>query len=375
MIARESDVDPPEPVVSIVHDYLTQRGGAERVLLSLLKAFPAATLHTSLYSSDRTFSEFQNFDLVTLGINRSKLLQRNHRLAFPLLPSAFSRYKVYSDVVICSSSGWAHAVQTAGRKVTYCHSPARWLYEGQAYLGAGRPLARTALACMRPTMSRWDRAAISTSNRLLTNSRAVQERIRRAYDLEAELLPPPHTIDISAPSADVPGVEPGYFLAVSRLLPYKNVTAIVNAFDRMSGEQLVVVGTGPDESQLRKLGGRNITFLGTVSDAKLRWLYKNARALVAASYEDFGLTPLEAAAFGTPSVVLRGGGFLDTIVEGVTGVFFDRPTADAIVHAVRTSHEISWSSEEIMRHSDRFSEPRFIERIRAVVIQEGVQAQ
>ena len=129
----------------------------------------------------------------------------------------------------------------------------------------------------------------------------------------------------------------------------------------------MVVGSGPDESSLRALAGANVTLLGSVSDERLRWLYENCTALVAASYEDFGLTPLEAAGFGRPSAVLRWGGFLDTVVEGETGIFFDTPSPDAVADAVRTLRRDAWDADRIRAHAEAFSEARFVERIRAIV--------
>ena len=197
--------------------------------------------------------------------------------------------------------------------------------------------------------------------------RAVAERIAEVYGIEAEVLPPPPALTPEGPSRPVAGVEPGFVLCVSRLLPYKNVDAIVRAFELLRDEQLVVVGTGPDEAVLRSLAPSNVTFIGSVDDEQLRWLYAASDLLVAASHEDFGLTPLEAATFGKPSVVLRWGGFLDTVSEGRTGVFFETPTTEAIADALREARRQRWQHDAIQKHAARFAEPRFIDRIRAIV--------
>ena len=146
----------PRPGVVIVHDYLTQRGGAERVVLSMLKAFPRAEVITSFYLSEATFPEFGAYPIRVLPINRWSVLRRNHRFALPFLASAFARERIDADVVLCSSSGWAHGVRTRGRKVVYCHTPARWLYQPERY--AGRSIAsRAAIAVLRPRLLEWDR--------------------------------------------------------------------------------------------------------------------------------------------------------------------------------------------------------------------------
>jgi glycosyltransferase involved in cell wall biosynthesis len=162
-------------------------------------------------------------------------------------------------------------------------------------------------------------------------------------------------------------VDPGFVLCVSRLLPYKNVGPVVSAFRDLSSERLVIVGTGPEADALRRAASPNVVFAGRVSDDELRWLYANCAALVAASYEDFGLTPLEAAVFGKPSAALRWGGFLDTVVEGHTGIFFDDAEPAAIGAAVRASLRENWSVKTLERHAAGFSERRFVDRLREIV--------
>jgi glycosyltransferase involved in cell wall biosynthesis len=353
--------------VAIVHDYLTQRGGAERVVATMLRAFPSAPVYTSLYYPDETFRDFGAADVRTGGLNRIALLRRNHRLALPLLASVFSRLEVEADVVICSSSGWAHGTRVRGRKVVYCYAPARWLYQRQTYLGERNWPARISLAALRASLIRWDRRTAHTADLYLTSSTAIQEQIRQVYGIEAELVPPPHSINVEALQQPVKGLGSGFFLCVSRLLPYKNVGAVIEAFAGLRDEQLVVVGTGPEERRLAALAGTNVRLLGSVSDAQLRWLYANCSAVVAASREDYGLTPLEGAAFGKPSAVLRWGGFLDTVVEGVTGVFFDAPTPGAIRQALGEVRAASWDDDEIRVHAGRYSEGEFIKRLRSIV--------
>ena len=360
--------------VALVHDYHTQRGGAERVVLSMTRAFPGAPLHTSLYDPAGTFPEFAASPVHTLALDRVGAFRRNHRLALPMLALAFSSLKVEADVVLCSSSGWAHGVRTSGRKVVYCYSPARWLYDSRRYLGDRRPpVATAALAALRAPLLAWDRRQAASAHRYLTLSRAVQARLRHVYGIAAEVVPPPYALGPEGPSRPVPGVEAGFHLCVARLLPYKNVTAVVEAFAGLPGERLVVVGEGPARAEVAAVAGANVTVCGSVDDAQLRWLYRHCRFLVAASYEDYGLTPLEAAAFGKPSAVLRFGGYLDTVEEGETGLFFDRPEPAAIAEAVRRLHRHDWDDEVIRAHAGRFCEDRFITRLREVVAEEGTR--
>jgi glycosyltransferase involved in cell wall biosynthesis len=357
--------------IALVHDYLTQRGGAERVALSLRKAFPGSPLYTSLYEPERTFDEFRQVDVRTLWLDRFQPLRTRHRLALPFLAPEFSRLELDADVAVCSSSGWAHGARVTGRKVVYCHTPARWLYQPDRYLGTTSPLgARSALRIARRRLLAWDRAAAASASRYLANSTVVRDRIRETYGIDAEIVHPPCPVDPAGPQSRVEGVEPGYFLCVARLLPYKNVDAVLDAFRGLRDERLVVVGSGPEEARLHREAPANATFLCDVSDDELRWLFAASAGLVAASYEDFGLTPVEAAAFGRPTAALRFGGYLDTVREGVTGVFFDSPQAAEIQAAVRQLRDTAWHAGAIATHADRFSEQRFVERIRAIVAAE-----
>jgi glycosyltransferase involved in cell wall biosynthesis len=359
--------------VAIVHDYVTQRGGAERVVLSMLKAYPTAPLYTTLYSPRTTFPEFQSRIVRTSTINHVPFLRSHHRLALPVLAPTVSRLHVPGSVVLCSSSGWAHGVSSEGRKVVFCYAPARWLYQPDAYLGQGRLVARSALKVLRSSLARWDRRAAFQARRYLAISTLVQRQIREHYGIEAEVLFPPHSMDPKGEQVAVADVESGYFLCVSRLLPYKHVDTIVEAFRDLPRERLVVVGRGPEERRLRSAAPPNVLLLGSVSDAQLRWLYSNATALVAASYEDYGLTPLEAAAFGRPAAVLRWGGYLDTVLEGETGLFFDRPEPALIRRTVMALGHEAFPEDKLQAHAAAFSEERFIARLRVIVEEEASQ--
>jgi len=357
--------------VALVHDYLTQRGGAERVVLSLTRAFPGAPLYTSLFEPAGTFPELAEVDVRTLRLNALAPLRRNHRLALPVLAAAFSRLTITADVVVCSSSGWAHGARVEGRKVVYCHTPARWLYQPDRYLrGRPTPLRLAARALRRPLV-RWDAAAAASADRYLANSSVVAERIGRTYGINAEVVPPPPAITPQGATDVVPGLEPGFMLVVSRLLPYKNLDAVVRAFSELPDERLVLVGTGPSKRQLRELARANVYFIGDVTDARLRWLYANCVGLIAASHEDFGLTPLEAASFGRPAAVLRWGGFLDTVDESRTGLFFAEPTPALIRETVETLRATTWDPDVICSHAASFSEDRFVERMRTIVREEA----
>jgi glycosyltransferase involved in cell wall biosynthesis len=272
---------------------------------------------------------------------------------------------VDADVVICSSSGWAHGAQTDGLKIVYCHTPARWLYQPDRYVS--RDALRLAFAPLRRALIRWDQRAAASAHAYVANSSVVQGRIHAAYGKNAAVVPPPHDVLPSGPSEPLLGVAPGFALCVSRLLPYKNVEAVVEAFRHLPTERLVLVGAGPLARRLQRISPPNVQLAGRVTDAELRWLYQHSTVLLAASFEDFGLTPLEAAAYGKPSAVLRWGGYLDTVRDGVTGLFFDQPTPAEIAEGVWRSLSSRWSDSSIRNHASLFSETRFRSEMSAII--------
>lgn len=361
-----------KPVIAIAHDYLTQRGGAERVVLAMHRAFPEARIYTTLYDPNGTYPEFKGLDIVTSPINRIPAFRRDHRIALPLLAPAASALVVPADLVITSTSGWAHGFRTRGRVLAYCHSPARWLYLSDKYLGADRGGAKAmALAALKPLLIRWDKRAAGRADRYFANSTVVRDRIRDVYGMDSTIFHPPYSSVAAGPLESVSSLEDfvgngGHFLIVSRLLPYKNVDQAIEAF-RGLNERLLVIGAGPLASALEASRPENIRLASHLSDSQMRWAYSSSKALIAPSYEDFGITPLEGAAWGKPTIALREGGYLDTIVEGVTGTFVSRPTAADIRDAVASFRPEEWDPVKIRAHAEKFSEAHFRHRLRAEV--------
>jgi glycosyltransferase involved in cell wall biosynthesis len=346
--------------VVIVHDYLTQRGGAERVVLALLDTFPDARLVTSVWAPDRTFPEFRNHSIETL-LPKLRFVERDARAAFPLLATAFSRHRISdADAVICSSSGWAHGVSTTAPKVVYCYTPARWLYEPDDYFGGFPRVVRSGLKIATRPWQRWDRSAAHSARDYVAISTAVRDRIRRVYDLPARIVHPPTTLDPSGEQSSVDVPFDRFLLTVARRRGYKNSLAVEAAAESI-GEPLVVVGSDTGRRGTVTFGVRDL------SDAQLRWLYANARALVAASREDFGLTPVEAMTFGKPAVALRAGGYLDSVVEGVNGTFFGTSEPAEIAAAIRRLDDLEFDPASIANYANRFSPTLFADTMRSVV--------
>lgn len=359
--------------LAIAHDYLTQKGGAERVVLSMHKAFPEAPIYTTLYDEAGTFPDFRDANVVVSPLNKIPAFRKDHRVALPFLGPISSNFEVPAEVVLTSSSGWAHGFKTEGRRLVYCHTPARWLYLADEYLGDSSRFSPKSLAVkvLSPWLKRWDQArAKDVKSRYLANSSVVQRRISDVYGINAPIIFPPHSLNVAGAQAEVPEIAKfdrgEYLLVVARLMPYKNVDKIIAATQKL-GVQLVVVGNGPEKQNLQSMANSQTVILSDLSDEQLRNVYAGAKALVAASYEDFGITPLESASWGLPTIALRGGGYLDTIVENVTGLFFDHPEVGQIVASISLLDQTEWDSEKIRLHADGFSEERFISEIRREV--------
>lgn len=356
-----------------MHDYLTQRGGAERVVLSLSRAFPGASVYTTMHDPVSTYPEFADINVITTPVDRIAPLRRHYRAAMPLLPWAISRLRIDADVVVASSSGWAHGVGTSGRKLVYCHAPARWLYQSEVYLGQQqqrRSIKALGLAVLKEPLLRWDRRAALSADCYVANSTVVSDRIKAAYGIDAPVIHPPFGLGPGTNEQALPELEDwaeqGYHLIVSRLLPYKNVGPAIEALAE-SRHRLVVVGQGPLWSTLTADLASNVRMVRNLSDEQLRWVYHQAHTLIAPSFEDFGLTPLEGATFGLPTLALRGGGYLDTVVEDVTGAFFDAPTPEHIRAVVDQAADRAWDPYAITKHAAKYGELSFIRQMRDAV--------
>lgn len=352
------------PKLVIANDHIVQSGGAERVLLSMERAFAGVPIVTTVFDPELTFPAFGSCDIRTTWLQRMPLMVRHHRIGFPLYAPTFSGVTVDAPLVVCSTAGWSHGLRTTGLKVLYVHNTARWLYQRKEYLAGSLVAAAPLLSVMSPPLRRWDRASAKSADKLWVTSKVVQNRVWRHWSMESEIFPPPHGADPAAPQTSVAGIDGGFLLVVARLIHWKRVDAVVKAMESLKKHRLVVVGDGPEGGALRREAPSNCTFLGVTSQAELRWLYANCLALVSASHEDFGLTPLEAMAFGKPVVVLRRGGYLETVKEGDTGVFFDEQCPESVAAGVRSLVSTRWDPDAISKWGARYSESSFIARFR-----------
>jgi glycosyltransferase involved in cell wall biosynthesis len=347
--------------VALVHDWIEQIGGGERVVESLLGAFPQADLFTLFYDPRVVEgSELRHCEINASLLQRLPGIGRWYRYALPVLPLAIETFDVASyDIVISSSSSVAKGVITSGNQlhVSYVHSPARYVWDSGAHYPP-RGMRRLAPVRVFEEWAKhrfriWDRSASVSPDYLVANSSEVARRIRRAYGRPSEIIYPP--VRVHEHTAD--GVRGDFLLYVGRLVPYKRVDLIVRACEKV-GQPLVIVGTGPELPVLRKLAGPNTRLLGRVSDEEVRGLLASCKAFCYPGVEDFGIAMVEAQAAGAPVIAPRAGGALD-ILPGGTGVFMEDQSVDGFLTALRTLERDPIDPHACRSNAMRFGVDRF----------------
>lgn len=350
--------------VAIVHDYLNQRGGAERVVLELSDIWPAAPIYTSLYRPHSTLPQFRGRDVRASALDLLPV-DRGFRGLLPLYPAAFRALgEIDADVVLSSSSGWAHMVRTSERAlhVVYCYTPARWLYGRDHLRGSGRrSLPQAGAAPLLAGLRRTDQRAARRADIYIAISEGVRRRIKATYAIDAQTVHPPVDVDRFRPTA-----RGERLLVVSRLLPYKHVDLIVRVATRL-GVGLDVVGEGPELPRLRELAGPTVAFHGAADDETVVELMEGCRAVCVAAEEDFGLVAVEAQAAGKPVVAYGRGGALETIDDGLTGVLLQERSEESLAAALAACDELDASPELIAARAKRFSREAFRARLTSVL--------
>ncbi|MDI7278082.1 MAG: glycosyltransferase [Anaerolineae bacterium] len=353
--------------VAIVCSWLNQYGGAERVLEVVHGMFPDAPVYTSIYWPEALPASYRSWHIRTSFLDRLPLIKRHHQPFLPLYPFGFEALKLDGyDLVLSVTSAFAHGVTLPSHTihVCYCLTPARFLWSFPAYARRERlgRLARAILPLMLPALRSWDLRAAGRVDHFVAISRAVQERISRCYRRPAEVIYPPVETSAFALSDEVDD----YYLIVGRLVPYRRIDLAVQAFNAL-GLPLLIVGEGRDRPALERMAGPNVRFLGRVSDDERRRLLSRCRAFLWPGEEDFGIAPLEANASGRPVIAYRAGGAVETVVEGVTGAFFDEPTPEALAEAVRSLDAAAFDPLALRRHAERFDVSVFREEMRRFI--------
>jgi glycosyltransferase involved in cell wall biosynthesis len=344
--------------------------GGERVLEALCELYPDADIFTLCHFRGSVSSAIERHRIETSFVQRLPRAVTYYRQYLPLFPLAIEQFDLDPyDLVISSSHCVAKAVVATGRArhVCYCHSPMRYAWDQfDAYFGPAR-VGRVASRCVfRPLMARlarWDAATASRVHRFVANSAHVAARIRRYYNREATIVHPPVDTVFFHPADITPGT---HFLMVSALVPYKRIELAMEACDHV-GAPLRIVGDGPDRRRLEARAGRNVEFLGRVSDDAVRDEYRKALAVILPGEEDFGIVPVEAHACGRPVVALRRGGAVDTVVDGENGVLFEEPGVAALASALERVAARRFDPAAVRASALRFARERHVQRMREVI--------
>jgi glycosyltransferase involved in cell wall biosynthesis len=363
--------------VAVVHDYLNQQGGAEKVLQAVAELFPRAPVYTLLQDGDKVGPFLQGRDVRTSWLQRMPFAKRWYEKYLMLYPFFIEQMDLSDyDLVVSDSSAWAKGVLTFPPTchVSYLHTPMRFAWDYYHETVTRIPwLYRGALRLTMSYLRVWDVVATRRVDFLACNSRTVQSRVRKYYGRDAEVIPPPVDTSFFTPAqnGDDGGngrrfAEP-YFLVVCRLKDYKRVDLAVEAF-RGLRRRLVVIGDGPERKELAKKAGPNVTFIPEADDETVREYYRHALAFIMPAHEDFGIAPVEAMACGKPVIAYRRGGALDTVVDGVTGCFFDEQEPRAVREAVLGFNPGRYDARVVRNRAVRYDTSRFKSRFADFVI-------
>ncbi len=359
--------------IALIHDYLNQYGGAERVLEALTELFPDAPIYTLIYDPKKMRGVFSNKKIRTSFLQKIPFVKSYHRIFPFLMPIAIEQFDLSNyDIVLSDSASFAKGVITKPETlhICYCHTPPRYAWDdSHKYIEEyGFPkIIKRLIPFFMNYIRLWDREAALRVDKFICNSNFVARRIKKYYNRKATVIYP--SVDTRAfypVKSDGHQTKEADFLMVGRLLPYKRFDIAIEAFNKM-GKPLKIIGDGPEIKRLKKLAKKNIEFLGELSGEKLREYYQNCQALIFPQEEDFGIVALEAMACGRPVIAYRGGGALESVKEGETGAFFNEQTSEALMKAVKEFKPKNFNPQKIRQHALKFSKDKFKKKIKNFV--------
>ncbi len=356
--------------LAIIHDYLNQYGGAERVIETLHELYPEVPIFTSIYTPDTMPDSFKQMDIRTSFMQRLPFLKKYFKYYLFLYPKAIESLDLSGyDIVLSSSSAFAKGVRTekGTLHICYCYTPTRFVWDYKNYVRKEKLLKPVAkiLQLVIIRLRKWDLETISRVDYFVAISNNIKNKIKKFYNRESLVIYPPVETSIF----NIENSDDDYFLVVSRLNSYKNLDLVVKAFNQVD-LKLKIVGVGPFRKALEQLAeSSNIEFLGKVTDKELVKLYGRCRALIFPGEEDFGITPLEAQASGRPVIAYARGGSLETIIDGKTGILFKDNNPKSLLKAIKKFIEVenSFNKKIIRDNALRFSSEIFKEKIKTFI--------
>lgn len=358
--------------IALVHEFLNQLGGAERVLNNFLEIWPEAVVHVILYDKEKTNGQFEKYQKKISWLNELPGIKKHPRLFLALMPKAIESFRFDDfDLVLSDSSSFAKGAKAAGKAhICYCHTPTRFLWSMPEYIDNQQypQILKTIGKQYLKRLKKWDFEAAQRPDFFIANSRNTQIQIRKFYNRDSIVIPPPVDADFFHPVSQ----KNDYFFTASRLEPYKKVELVIEAFNQL-GLPLKVAGSGTHSENLKKMAKPNVEFLGRVSDEQLRILYSEAQAFIFPAEEDAGIMILEAQACGTPVIAYGKGGALETVIEGETGLFFKEQNVESVKSSIEHYDTSMYRSEILREHALRFDKKIFQKKIKEFVEEKYAQ--
>lgn len=346
--------------VAIVHEWLTVYGGSERVVEVIHELFPNAPIYTLVYDEKNMPERFKDYDIRTTFVQKLPFAKKKYPHYLPLMPIAFEALDLTEyDLVISSSTACAKGVITRSdaTHICYCHTPMRYAWEFYyEYTKHMNVIKRMVIASFMHHIRIWDRLAADRVDYFIANSNYIKGRIQKYYRRPSKVIFPPVNIH----RYYLENKKEENYLIVSRLVSYKRVDLAIEAFNEL-GLPLVIIGGGPEEKKLKAMAQSNIKFMGRLSDEEIIKYYAKSKAFIFPGEEDFGITPVEAQAAGTPVIAYKRGGALDTVQDGKTGILFKEQTKQSLISAINLFEQegVVYTSQEIREQSKRFSVIKF----------------
>lgn len=354
--------------IAIVADWLTSNGGAEKVTEAIMSIYPDAPIYTSVFNK-KNFTHLSSKKIYTSFLQKIPFSKTKHQLFSILRPYAFESFNFSNyDIVISSAHAEAKGIITKPytMHVSYCHTPTRYYwsdyheYYNRLEFGILNPIIKILMPSFISKMRFWDKLASERVDYFIANSKYVAKRIMKYYRKEAEVIYPP--VQCSNFEISKSGYE-NFYLAGGRLIPYKKIDIVVKAFNDLKNEKLIIFGTGPEEKKLKKIASKNIEFVGKINNDELKKLFSKCKAYIFPQDEDFGIVAVEAQASGRPVIAYRKGGALETIKEGITGVFFNEQTPPSLIDAIKRFNPDKYNPQLIRQHSLQFDISIFNKKI------------
>jgi len=349
--------------IALIHDHLTQEGGAEKVLQVLQDIYPQAPTYTLFYDAEK-IKTFKDKKIITSFLQKMPWALKKYQMYLPLMPTATESYNLIDyDMVISSCSAFAKGVITRSNTIhiCYCHTPTRYLWsDTHRYveeLGYNR-IIKKIIPLILTRLRQWDRLAADRVDYFLASSKNVAKRIEKYYGRTSIVIYPPVETDKFKISDKLQN----YFLIGGRLVAYKRYDLAIEAFNHLK-IPLKIFGEGPERKNLEKMAKSNIEFLGKVNNEKLTELYSQAQAFIHPQIEDFGITAVESMASGRPVIAFAAGGALETVIEGKTGKLFDEQTWESLADAVIRMQKEKYNPQSIKLHAEKFRTDRFKKEI------------